>query len=273
MGQPLDQLTPTDSDSSAAGPREKTMGFFEHLEDLRWTLVKSAITFVAFAVLIGVGLKQFNEVLLWPLHSVREGYTDLTLELGTTSIMEAFTVVIQMCFMGALILSAPFVLFFIGQFVAPALRDEEMKLVLPACGAALVLFLIGACFSFFLLVPSTMRVSLEINELFGFTQRWTPSAYYGLVIWLVLGVGAAFEFPLLIVILIKLGMLTARRLRGWWRQALLVSYIVAAIVTPTPDPVTQTLLALPLYGLYWLAVLVGGRVEATRARVGVEDDL
>jgi sec-independent protein translocase protein TatC len=249
------------------------MGFFEHLEDLRWTLVKSAIAFMVFAVLIGVGLRQFNEILLWPLHTVRSGYPDLTLELGTTSIMEAFTVVIQMCLMGGLLLSAPFILFFIGQFVAPALREEELKLVLPACGAALALFLLGAAFSFFLLVPSTMRVSLEINELFGFTQRWTPSAYYGLVIWLVLGVGAAFEFPLLIVILVKLGMVSVRRLRGWWRQALLVSYIVAALVTPTPDPVTQTMLALPLYGLYWLAILAGSRVERARARPGVEDDL
>lgn len=249
----------------ALSPREKPMGFFEHLEELRWTLVKSAIVFAVFAALIGFFLRQFNEALLWPLHHVAGRYPAAPLDLGTVSIMETFTVVIQMCFMGALVTSAPFILFFVAQFVAPALHEREMKLVLPGCAAALLLFLVGAAFSFFLLVPSTIRVSIELNEFFGFTMRWTPGAYYGLLIWLVLGVGAAFEFPLLIVILVYLGIVSAARLRSWWRHALVVAFVVAAVVTPTPDPVTQAALALPLYGLYWVAVVAGRWVEKKRA--------
>ena len=275
MAQPTDQADYDDElqGGAVASGQEKAMGFLDHLEDLRWTLVKSAIAFMAFAVLIGVFLQQFNEALLWPLNTVKAEYPQFSLDLGTTSIMEGFTVVLQMCFMGGLVMSAPFVMFFVGQFVAPALNERELKMVLPTCGAAMVLFLVGAAFSFFLLVPSTMRVSVELNEIFGFTMRWTPGAYYSLLIWLVLGVGAAFEFPLLIVLLVVLGMVTTKLLRGWWRHALLAAFIVAAIVTPTPDPITQTMLALPLYGLFWIAILVASQVERRKAAAEEEDGL
>lgn len=266
MGAPTDQpdydLEPPEV---AVSPREKPMGFLDHLEELRWTLVKSAIAFVVFAALIGIFLKQFNEALLWPLHSVQAARPEFTLDLGTTSIMEGFTVVLQMCFMGGLVMAGPFMLYFLGQFVAPALHDRELKLLLPGCMAAFGLFLLGAAFSFFLLVPSTIRVSLELNDLLGFTQRWTPGNYYGLLTWLVLGVGAAFEFPLIIMLLVYLDVVTVAKLRSWRRHAVILFFVIAAIVTPTPDPFTQTALALPLYALYEIAMLAASRIEKRRA--------
>jgi sec-independent protein translocase protein TatC len=266
MGAPTDQpdydLEPPEV---AIAPREKPMGFLDHLEELRWTLVKSAIAFLVFAVLIGVFLKQFNDLLLWPLYYVQAARPEFKLELGTTSIMEGFTVVLQMCFMGGLVMAGPFILFFIGQFVAPALHDRELKLLLPGCLAAFALFLMGAAFSFFLLAPSTIRVSLELNDVLGFTQRWTPGNYYSLLIWLVLGVGAAFEFPLVVMLLVYLDIVTVAKLRSWRRHAIILFFIVAAIVTPTPDPVTQTALALPLYALYEIAMLASSRIEKRRA--------
>lgn len=243
--------------------REKPMGFFDHLEELRWTIVKCALVFLAFAIVIGVFMKQFNDVIMWPLHHVQAQMLPkvFTLDLGTTSVMEPFTIIIQMCLMGGLIMAAPFMLFFIGQFVAPALNPKELRMVLPTAFLGLILFLLGAAFSFFLLVPSTLRVSLELNELFGFTQRWTPGNYYSLLTWLTLGVGAAFEFPLLIVLLVYMGLVTVGKLRSWWRHALVIVFVIAALVTPTPDPVTQSMLAIPLYALYWLAILISSRVE------------
>ena len=137
-------------------------------------------------------------------------------------------------------------------------------MMLPLVGAAVLLFLVGASFSFFLLVPSTIRVSVEINELLGYTLRWTPGSYYSLLMWLVLGVGAAFEFPLLIVLLVYMGMMTTAFLRKYRRHAIVVIFIIAAVVTPTPDPVTQTLFAAPLYVLFELAILAASRVEKKR---------
>jgi sec-independent protein translocase protein TatC len=251
------------------GVREKPMGFLEHLDELRGTLVKCAITFVVFASLIGIFLKESNDVLLWPLNTVRTENPSLILELGTTAPMEGFSVIIQMCTMGGLMLSAPFMLFFIGQFVAPALSEKELKAVLPVCGTALVLFALGASFSFFLLVPSTLRVALEINDLFGFAMRWTPASYYSLLLWLVMGVGAAFEFPLLIVLAVYLGFLTVATLRKYRRHAIVAIFIIAAVVTPTPDPVTQLMMAIPLYVLFELAIIAGARVER-RKRAAIQ---
>jgi sec-independent protein translocase protein TatC len=249
----------------AVSPREKPMGFLDHLEELRWTLVKSAIAFVVFAALIGIFLKEFNHVLLWPLNHVQAGRPEFKLDLGTTSVMEGFTVVLQMCFMGGLVMAGPFILYFIGQFVAPALHERELKLLLPGCIAAFLLFLAGASFSFFLLTPSTIRVSLELNDVLGFTQRWTPGNYYGLLTWLVLGVGVAFQFPLVVMLLVYLELVTVKKLRSWRRHAIIVFFIIAAIVTPTPDPFTQTALALPLYGLYEIAMFLSSRIEKHRA--------
>jgi sec-independent protein translocase protein TatC len=259
----------TSSDELQPAARERPMGFWEHLDELRGTLIKSAIAFLLFACLIGYFLIEFNQVLMWPLNSVKAEYPAVVIDLGTTTIMEGFNVVIQMCIVGGLILASPFILFFIGQFVAPALTEKEMKLVLPLCGSALFLFLFGSAFSFFLLVPSTLRVSVQINQMFGYALRWTPGSYYSLLTWLVLGVGAAFEFPLVIVLLVWMGIMTTAFLRKYRRHAIVVIFIIAAIVTPTPDPITQTIFALPLYVLYEIAIIASARIERRREqRIG-----
>jgi sec-independent protein translocase protein TatC len=113
-------------------------------------------------------------------------------------------------------------------------------------------------------VPSTIRVSAELNELFGFVTRWTPGSYYSMLSWLVIGVGASFEFPLVIVSLIYLGVMKVEFLKKYRRHAIVVIFIIAAVVTPTPDPFTQTMFAAPLYLLFELSILVGARVQKRR---------
>lgn len=259
-----DDLPTDDSSAAPLSQREKPMGFFDHLEDLRWTLIKCAVAFVVFAASVGFYLKAFNDAVQWPLHHVQAKHPTFVLDLGTTSIMESFSVVMQLCCVGGLVLAAPFCLYFVGQFVAPALTEKELKLVLPGCLTALLLFLLGAAFSFFFLVPSTINVSVQLNELFGFATRWTPASYYGLLVWLVLGVGAAFEFPLLIVIMVYMGLLQVATLRKYRRHAVVVIFIIAAVVTPTPDPFTQLIFATPLYVLFELAIIASSRVERRR---------
>lgn len=271
---PSDQFDAVEPDDAEAmvDPREKPMGFLDHLEELRWTLVKCAVVFVIAAGLIGSFLREFNDVLLWPLRHVQTANPDLTFELTTRTIMEGFGIVIQLCGVGGLALAAPFMIVFVGQFVAPALTEKEMKLVLPMGFSAFVLFALGSAFGFFLLIPSTLKVSLEINKLLGFgPPLWTPDSYYSLLTWLVLGVGAAFEFPLLIVMAIHFGFLRVQTLRKYRRHSIVVIFLIAAIVTPTPDPFTQCLFAAPLYLLFEIAILVGARVQAKReARLAAE---
>ena len=245
--------------------REKAMGFWGHLEELRWTLVKSALVFTVFAVFIGSYLQEFQDVLMWPFVKVKSEYPAITMVLGTQTIIEGFNVVMQMCIFGGLIMAAPFILFFVGQFVAPALNERETKAVLPLMLSALVLFLAGAGFSFFYLVPSTLRMAVEINTLLHYDLRWTPASYFSLLTWLVLGVGAGFEFPLVIVLLVWLGIVSTAFLRKYRRHSFVLCFIIAAIVTPTPDPIVMTMFALPLYFLYEVAIIAAGRVEKKKA--------
>lgn len=240
------------------------MGFLDHLEDLRWTLIKCAIVFVVFVCVIAFFVNEFSHVLSLPLEKVRMDYPKMDTDLITNSPMGVFTVIIDICLIGSLILSLPFFLFFIGQFITPALTERELKVLLPTCASAFLLFLAGASFGYFLLTPSTIRVSYELNQSMGYTVMWTADRYYSLLMWLVLGMGAAFEFPLLIVLAVYMGLIDVATLRKFRRHAIVVIFILSAMVTPTPDPFNQMLFALPLILLYEVAIFVGGHLKRRR---------
>jgi sec-independent protein translocase protein TatC len=224
-------------------------------------LIKSVTAFVICAVVVGYFATEFMEYLKWPLTYVAKDYPSIDTKLGTLSIMEVFNMIIQLCVFGGLLLASPLILFFVGQFVSPALTEKELKAVKPMCFSALVLFLLGSCFSFFLLMPSTVRIAIELNQAFGLETRWTAGNYFTTLTWLVLGTGAVFEFPLVVVLLVWLGIITTEFLRKYRRHAIVLIFVIAAIVTPTPDPFTQTLFAAPLYALFEISILVSTRVE------------
>lgn len=241
------------------------MGFWEHLEELRGTLIKSVVVFVIFAVLVGSFYKRFHDALLWPLTSANSGAPDIKVELITNSPLEVFNVLIQMCVFGGLGLASPFILFFIAQFVSPALTERETKVIVPMCASAMVLFLIGASFAFFILMPGTLSFAGWLNTDLNYRPLWTAGSYFSMLTWIVVGVGAVFEFPLVLVLLVWLGIITTAFLRKYRRHAIVVIFIIAAIVTPTPDPFMQSLLAAPLYLLYEIAIFVATRIEKKRA--------
>ncbi len=149
--------------------------------------------------------------------------------------------------------------------MAPALTEKEMKAVVPLALVATFLFLSGCVFSYFLLMPSTLRMAIESNNYFGFGMNWSAGSYYSTFMWLVFGVGVSFEFPLLIVLLVWLGILSVAFLRKYRRHAIVLIFFIAAVVTPTPDPFTQTIFAAPLYLLYEAAIIASARVEKRRA--------
>jgi sec-independent protein translocase protein TatC len=246
--------------------REKPMGFLDHLEELRGTLIKCAIVFALMVGGIAYFLQDFAHLLNLPLQQVQAEYPDLKTDLVTNSPMGIFSVVISICITGGFILSLPFFLFFLGQFVAPALTRRELKVLVPSIGAALLLFLAGAAFGYFVLVPGTVKVAFELNSLLGYTVLWTADKYYSLLMWMVLGVGASFEFPLLIVLATYLGLVEVATLRKYRRHAIVVMFILAAIVTPTPDPINQTLFAVPLILLYEAAIWTSAFVARRAGR-------
>ena len=267
---PLDEYDAASSGQGTDRGTKKPMGFLDHLEDLRWTLIKSAVVFGGFVTLIAYWVDDFGRILSWPLERVKEDYPKMNTELITNSPMGVFSVIIDICLIGGLVLSLPFMLFFAGQFIAPALTKRELKVLLPTCASAFLLFLGGASFGYFLLTPSTIRVAYELNEMMHYSVMWTADRYYSLLIWLVLGMGAAFEFPLLIVLAVYMGFIEVATLRKYRRHAIVVIFIIAAVVTPTPDPINQTLFALPLIVLYEIAIFVAAQLKRRRKDETIE---
>ena len=240
------------------------MGFLEHLEDLRWTLFKSFIAFGVACILIGLFLAQFSSLLRWPYEFAVSGQMIEMDGLINTSILGVFSVIFYLLFGGGLSLSLPFILYFIGQFVSPGLNKRELNMLRPACMGAFLLFMVGITFSFFVLVPAALRASIIFNKILGFQPMWTAASYYGLLTWMVLGVGIAFQFPLVLLILVFLGILSHAQLISFRKYSIVLFLCIGAIVTPTTDPVTFILLAGPMSLLYELAILGARRIEKTR---------
>lgn len=247
------------------------MGFLDHLEELRWTLVKCAIVTVCFAVLAGVFMTEVRQFLEWPWTHALASFPDLQLHLRTDTPMEVYGVMVQICVTPSLVAASPFILFFLGQFIMPALTEKEKGVVLPGVIAAVLLFIGGATFSFLLLVPASIKVAVEANEWMGYAMIWTVGSYYSLMTWLVMGMGAVFEFPLVVVALSYLGIVEVATFRKSRRLVIVICFIAAAVITPTPDPITQTLVAAPLWALFEIALLVGAHIERKKALAEKEE--
>jgi len=257
-----EDLTPPPS------PENGGMSFLEHLEELRWVLFKSAIAFAVGCVLVGVFLVNFAELLRWPFDFAVGGReTTMVGEGGliSTSFLGVFSVVFQLMLIGGLGIALPFILFFIGQFVAPGLTKAELKVLRPACMGSMALFLMGAGFSFFVLLPAGLKASIFFNSMLGFELLINAASYYSLLTWAVLGVGVAFQFPLVLLILIHVNILTVAQLKSARRYAFVGFLVLAAVVTPTPDPVTFLFLAVPMSLLYELSIVLGKRIEKAKA--------
>jgi sec-independent protein translocase protein TatC len=251
-------------------PEEKPMGFFQHLEELRWTLVKCAVVYGIFACVVGYYLKEFNQYLLWPWQQVQASHPEMNLELKPLELFDIFGLIFQVCVVGALGPAAPFMLYFVSQFIAPALTTKELKMIVPTGLAAVLLFLLGACLGFFILMPQSAITAIDLNLWMGFKpDEFTTRSYYSALTWLVCGVGLAFEFPLLVVLLVYLRLLSVAFLRKYRRHAVVVICIVAAVIPPTQDPVTLAIFAVPLYALYEAAVLTSALIERSRTKAGL----
>jgi sec-independent protein translocase protein TatC len=240
------------------------MGFLDHLEEMRLTVGRCVVAFAVACALVGAFLTQFADLLLWPFTFATRNTELLMSGLVNTSILGVFSVVFYLIFGGGFALSLPFMLYFAARFVAPGLTPAELRLLRPACLGAIALFVLGALFSYFILAPAALRASIVFNNMLGFTPLWTAASYYSLITWMVLGVGMAFQFPLVLLILIYLGVLSVHQLVAFRRYSIVVFLCLCAAITPTTDPVTFIILTIPLSLLYELAIILGRRVQAVR---------
>jgi sec-independent protein translocase protein TatC len=257
----------TDTPAEDSAPRTPgEMGFLDHLEEFRVTAIKCIVCVFAGMAIVGACFPWFFHILLFPLeHAARLAGVDPKSYdmLYSTSLMGVFTVILEVTLFGGLALSLPAVGYFVIRFVAPGLNEREKGLLRPALLSALVLFIAGALFSYFFLVPASLAVSLKLNAALHLNPMWNAPDYYELVSWLILGTGLIFEFPLILVILQVLGVVTTEQLRRYRRHAVVVILVIAAVIAP-PEVVAMFLMAAPMYLLFEASLIVGERLRRTR---------
>jgi sec-independent protein translocase protein TatC len=170
---------------------------------------------------------------------------------------EGFMVAFHLALYGALVVAAPFWLYFLGQFILPALNIRERKFLFTWLGWGVLLFLAGVLMTYFLLLPLALRASIQYSSLLGFdAYEWRADEYISFACKFLLGMGLGFQFPLVVLTLVKLGILSHRQLAHYRRYVIVLAFILGAILT-TPEVITQVAMAIPLCILYeiciWLA--------------------
>ncbi len=253
------------SEESLVEDDEKdSMSFLEHMEEFRWTVARSLLAFVLGIMVVVFLMPKIGGFLQMPLVQAY-GSPDLVAQkLITYKPMGVFSVFIQIALLGGLVLSMPFVLYFLACFVAPGLTERERKVVRPACLAAFILFLLGVAAAFFIILPLTLSVSVKFNQLMDFQVLLAASEYYNMVVWFSLATGAIFQFPLILVILIFIQILATAQLRSLRRVVFVGMMVFSAFLTPGGDFLSLPLTTAILYGLFEFAILVGSRIEARR---------
>ncbi|WP_018289902.1 twin-arginine translocase subunit TatC [Verrucomicrobium sp. 3C] len=235
--------------------------FLDHLEDLRWMIFK-AVAAVAVAAVVGfVETKPILGLLLDPLRKAGEDPTKILRFLG---VVDPFSVQLQIGLLTGIVLSLPAVLYFVGEFLLPALTATEKRAVLPIFSAGALLFLVGGFFSYAGLLPQTLRFFVLYSRNLGVETQWTLPNYLDFVIQMVVGFGLAFELPLVVVLLTYFGILRVELMRRYRRHAIVVILVAAACITPTSDPFTLFLLTAPMYLLYELSVWIAAGIERRR---------
>ena len=236
------------------------MGFLDHLEELRWSIIKPLAIFLTAFITSMVFIVEVKDLLLAPL---KANYSHLTEAeqmrvfggLVTYNITGVFMAMLLIGVIIGLMVASPFIVYYVGKFLAPALTKREKKILIPGSFAVLFLFLLGCSFGYYILLPRTITAVMWFNQLLGFQMLWTTSNYFSFLTFTILGLGIAFQMPLAIIVLVQIGVVTPDQLRQYRRYIVLTIVILAAILTP-PEPVTQIALAGPLWILYEVAIVV-----------------
>jgi len=226
------------------------MSFLEHLDELRVRLIHSAVALCVGFALCWNWREEIFHFLTSPL---RKAFPDI--KFIFTGPSEALILYMKMAFFVGIFVAAPYILYQVWAFVSPGLYPHEKRYAWPFIAAGTIFFLGGAAFGHYYLFPMTFAFLIDFG---GLDMQFLPKVgeYYEFYSWFLLGLGAVFQLPVIIFVLSRIGLVTPGFLLRKFKYAVLISFVVAAIITPTPDVATQTLLAVPMLGLYLLGVLV-----------------
>ena len=246
------------------------MTFLEHLEDLRKRIFYSFIAIVIFVIPAWFFSKDVYNLLAQPITKfLPEGE-----QLVFTSLPAPFFLYMKVSFLTALFAAAPFLFLQVWYFVAPGLYRKEKKYVVPFVVMTTVFFSGGALFAFLVVFPFACNFFLGMGS--EFKAMITVDEYFSLALRVILGIALVFEMPTLVFFLARMGLISAKFMVKHFKYAVLIVFVVAAIITPTPDMFTQSIIAVPMLALYGLSILIAlavGKQKKRERKKDSEEDL
>jgi sec-independent protein translocase protein TatC len=229
---------------------DANMTLTEHLEDLRWCILKSIL-----AVVLAAGLSYFyaDAIFDFVVAPLRQNLQPGQNLIGT-SVTEAFFVEIKVALAAGVLFSCPVIFYQIWRFVAPGLSGREKKWVLPFVLCATFFFVSGAAFCYRFVLPVAFKYFIEQYESMGVSPAIRIGEYFTFFFRMVLAFSATFELPVFTFFLVRVGIWDYRFMLRSFRYALVLIFVTAAMLTPTPDVINQSLLAIPMLILYILSI-------------------
>jgi sec-independent protein translocase protein TatC len=234
------------------------MSLMEHLDELRRRIVHSALYLAAGFLIAYIFHERLFGIIQDPLHKI--GKT-----LVFTHPMDALNIYLQVSLIGGAIIASPFILFQVWLFIAPGLYSREKRFAIPFMAATVGLFLGGAAFGYFWVLPGALKI-LIVDFGKNFTPMVTIEEYSSFFLSIILGLGISFEMPVLIFFLALFGIVSPRFLWKNIRYAILAVFVVAAVICPSPDPWTMCIYAVPMLTLYLIGIAVAWWVHPSRKR-------
>ncbi|MGE0814350.1 MAG: twin-arginine translocase subunit TatC [Vicinamibacterales bacterium] len=250
-------VDPEDDDESLGDGR---MSFLDHLDELRRRLTHAVVALLVGFLAAFAFAQQAQDFVMEPLLATLPAgghfiYTEPT---------EAFFLQLKIAAILGLIIASPYVMWQVWLFIAPGLYANEKRFAVPFVVGTTVLFTAGAAFSHYVVFPAAFRFFGGFsNDRVIFTPRIEP--VFGMYAWLLLAMGLIFQMPMLVMVLARMGLVTARFLIRNFKYAILVNFIIAAIATPSPDPVSQTVVAAPMCVLYVISIGVAWMFQKRRS--------
>lgn len=261
---------------------ERKMSFLEHLEELRWRLVRSAIAVLIIAIVLWIFQEWIMEHLFLSMKS-KEFVTfrkmcewfgvcvgDIPVRTQSTSMTGQFSYALMTSIMGGFVLSFPYVFWQIWSFVKPGLKTTEKKMVKGIVFYVSLLFFTGILFGYFVVAPlcvqffGAFQIADEIENIF------TINSYMSTILSTVFYSGLLFLLPIVTYIFSKLGIMSADFLRKYRKHAIIGILILAAIITP-PDLISQVIVGLPIWLLYEVGILIAARIDAKRNKDSIKE--
>lgn len=263
-------------DGLAEGPEGDTpMSFWDHLGELRSRLTRAALGVAVSVVLCFIYATELREFLAVPLH---KAWVAAKMpgkpELQVLAMMDAFMTDMRVAMAGGIFLATPVLFYQFWMFIAPGLYAREKRFVVPFVATSVFMFLLGAAFCYYVVLPWTIQWLLSYTQS---TSGAATAVVYNLTLndyirdatKILVAFGAVFEFPLLIAFLAFAEVLTHRSLLRFWKISVVMIFIIAAFLTP-PEPVSQLMMAFPMVGLFFLSVGIAYLIDKAKKKARAE---